>query len=377
MADDFIQDDFIQIPSFLADDITTESIVQPMATGCTDWCEAYDECCGYEKCMGCQGSCLGSCETCQDCQTTCQNSCQDCQGIPCQTSQSPADNAVLTISNITTNSALATVTGLDSTVPYYINLVWYLNDVYKGTTTTTGSSSSKQFTGLSAGTRYRVYVEIWNGEEQIYLDYLWKNFDTLSLPKLPTPTLDTTQTVKTSNSISVTINAVTGADTYYARINGGTAQTSSGRTFTFSGLQPDTQYLIEIKVSGSGYEDSDWAGYYATTLSAELWEWQYPKTQGVGFNVTPEEWLAFCNKINVVRISKGLLAYPFTTSSTYIGKDKPFYAWIWLEAANAINQINGQVASACLNVSSGDDIYAWYFENLKTALNNAISSLTP
>lgn len=366
-------DDFIKIPSFLTESIEViNTEISPMADcdgECMDWCEHYDECCNYENCMG-------ACETCQ---SGCEISCQSCEGAACQTSQSPADNATLTISNITTNSALASVTGLDSTVPYYINLLWYLNDVYKGTTTTTGSSSSKQFTGLSAGTRYRVYVEIWNGEEQKYLDYLWKNFDTLSLPKLSTPTLDTTKTVKTGNSISVTINSVTGADTYYARINGGNQQSSSGRTFTFTGLTPNTQYYIEIKVGGVGYEDSDWAGYYATTLSAELWEWWTPKDDEDS-DISPDEWLAFCSKINEVRVANGLSAYSFTTSSTYIGKDKPFYAWIWLQAANAINEINGQVAADCLNVKSflesmNNDsiIYPWYWYNLKTALNNAIN----
>ena len=324
-------------------------------------------------------SCL-TCLVCQTCQTTCEKTCQNCEGVACQTSQSPATNAVLTISNITANSALASVTGLDSTVPYYINLLWYLNNVYKGTTTTTGSSSSKQFTGLSAGTGYRVYVEIWNGEEQKYLDYLWKNFDTLSLPKLPAPTLDTTKTIKTGNSISITINSVTGATTYYARINGGSQQSKSTRTFTFAGLSPNTQYFIEIKVGGSGYSDSDWAGYYATTLTSEPWEWWTPKEVD-NLKLSSEEWLAFCNKINEVRVANGLSAYSFTTSPTYIDDDKVFPVWVFLQAVNAINEMGG-VAPQLLTVKSmnvspwGDDsvIYPWYFENLKSALNNAIDS---
>ena len=290
------------------------------------------------------------------------------------TTQSPATNATLTFSNITANSVRATLSGLDPNYPEYLRVVWFRGGTQIGIDEPVVTSSSINITGLSPNTSYLIRAEIYDTETHEFLDYLQKSVTTLSLPKLPTPTLDTTQTVKTGNSISVTINPVTGATTYYARINGGTAQSSTGRTFTFSGLQPNTQYFIEIKVGGTGYEDSNWAGYYATTLAAELWEWHYPKTSGSGFNVTPAEWLAFCNKINEVRVAKGLSAYSFTTSTTYIDKDKPFYAWIWLEAANAINQINGQVASACLNVNSGDIIYPWYFDNLKTALNNAISS---
>lgn len=379
-----MSEEFIQIPSYLTDNITTESIVQPMA-GCTDWCEHYDECCGYEKCMGCQGSCLGSCETCQDCQTTCQSGCQtncekSCQSAcekacqTCLTSQSPAINATLTFSNITANSVRATLSGLDPNYPEYLRVVWFRGGTQIGIDEPVVTSSSINITGLSPDTSYLIRAEIYDTETHEFLDYLQKSVTTLSLPKLPTPTLDTTQTVKTGNSISVTINPVTGATTYYARINGGNQQSSSGRTFTFTGLAPNTQYFIEIACIGSFYSMSDWAGYYATTLSAELWEWHTPKTTGAGFNVTRAEWIAFCEKINEVRVAKGLSAYSFTTSTTYIDKDKPFYAWIWLEAANAINQINGQVASACLNVNSGDNIYAWYFDNLKTALNNAISS---
>lgn len=191
-------------------------------------------------------------------------------------------------------------------------------------------------------------------------------------PVLPTPSLNTSLTVKTANSIKITINTVYGATTYTARINGANIQSGSSRTKTFSGLSPNTKYYIEIKCSGSGYEDSAWAGYYATTSSAEPWEWYYSKTSGQSFNTTRVEWIAFCNKINEARIANGLSVYSFNTSTTYIDKGKPFYAWIFLQSANAINQINGQVSTQILNIKSGDQIYAWYFSNLKTALNNAI-----
>lgn len=378
-----MNDDFIQIPSFLADDITTESIVQPMATGCTDWCEHYDECCGYEKCMGCQGSCLGSCETCQDCQTTCQNSCQDCQ--TCESGQAPsnpAENAILSVTEVSYTHFTIVLSGLNNPTGIPLNIMFYLDDVLQRIVPTASSPVLEHsYTNLSDGTTYTAKVIIENiSTGQIYKT-LTRNVTTNehTLPKLPTPTLDTNATIKTANSITVTINAVTGATTYYARIGGGTAQTSSGRTFAFYDLTPNTQYYIEIKVGGSGYRDSNWAGYYATTLATELWEWWTPKDDEDS-DISPDEWLAFCSKINEVRVANGLSAYSFTTSSTYIGKDKPFYAWIWLQAANAINEINGQVAADCLNVKSflesmNNDsiIYPWYWDNLRTALNNAIN----
>ena len=131
------------------------------------------------------------------------------------------------------------------------------------------------------------------------------------------------------------------------------------------------------------YHNTGLEYYFVEDLISDIlpWEWEYPKTSNENFNLTSNEWLNFCTKINQARSIKGLSPYSFTTSSTYIGKDKPFYAWIWLQAANAINDLGTGVASDCLNVKSqkvsmGNDsiIYPWYFENLKTALNNAISS---
>lgn len=145
--------------------------------------------------------------------------------------------------------------------------------------------------------------------------------------------------------------------------------TAKSLTITF-----DNYATYEIRVLSSLNDIySDYSNIFNVAMLNLLpWDWHSPKATGIGFNITRTEWLAFCNKINEVRVAKGLSSYSFTTSSTYISKDKPFYAWIWLQCANAINDLGTGVSSACLNVKSGDDIYAWYFDNLKTALNNAI-----
>lgn len=204
-----------------------------------------------------------------------------------------------------------------------------------------------------------------------------------SLEPLADPVLLTGLTIVSFNSIQVTIEYQVDVDTYYARINGANAQASTERTFTFSGLSSNTSYTIEIKVGGAGYADSNWVAYTISTNQLVPWEWFTPKTTGANFNITRDEWLAFCTRINEVRLGIGLASYNFTTSSIYILSGKPFYAWIFLEAATAINEINGQVAPQCLavksySVSQGNDstIYAWYFDNLKTALNNKIAELT-
>lgn len=368
-------DEFIKIPSYLIEE-NIETNIQPMVTACTgclDFCEVYNECCGYEDCQstsenGCTTGCEGGA-----CETTCESTCQNCEGVVCQTAQNPADGATLTISGISKTYFTATVSGLDTSMGIPIRIEWYLSGNLYYTTLTSNSSASIDVTGLSAGNSYTLVAKIYNNNTGSLLETLQKTVTTSSSPQLPTPTLDTTATVKTANSFTVTINPVSGADSYYFRINGGAiVDNGTMRTHMFTGLTPNTQYFIEIKVGGSGYIDSNWAGYYATTLVAILWEWWYPKISGDNFNLTAEEWIAFCEKINEVRVLNGLSSIDFTIDNPYLAKGNPFYAWIFKKAANAINQINGQVAVECLNVMPGDDIYAWYFENLKTALNNAI-----
>jgi len=145
--------------------------------------------------------------------------------------------------------------------------------------------------------------------------------------------------------------------------------TSTSLTITFDNYD---KYKIRVLSSVNNLYSNYSNVVIVSLLAIEPWVWQIPKTSGIGFNVSAGEWLNFCNRINEIRAINGLSNYSFTTDSTYISKGKDFYAWIFLQACTAINQIKGQVASACLNVKSNDDIYAWYFDNLKTALNNSI-----
>lgn len=360
-------DDFIKIPSYLTDSVEEEIVTNSIGlncTGCLDFCEVYDECCGYEKCMGTCQTCQSSCESggCQNacqsgCQTNCEESCQTtCESV-CQLAcenacQYACENYCMTECESCETACQGTC--LDAC------------QVCEGVCQTNCEIDCQ-----TCQTTCQKYCET---ACQLGCQSGQTN------PKLPNPTLDETETIKTGNSISVTINFVPAADTYYARINGGSQQSSSGRTFTFSGLLPNTQYLIEIKVSAIGYQDSDWVGYYATTLGAVLWEWWTPKEVD-NLKLSSEEWLAFCNKINEVRISKGLPSYPFTTNPVYIADGNFFPVWVFLQAANAINEMGG-IAAQLLTAKSMDEspwgndsiIYPWYFDNLKTALNNAISS---
>lgn len=302
--------EIINIPIFLTEDNNALSIT-PLACEDCEICQSlYQQCGSCEVCENCES---GGCQT--TCEASCQSSCEKgCEGY--------CENACVSMCENDCQSSCE------------INCESNCQDNCQTTCQVTCQ------TGL--------------------------------LPKLPTPTIDASATIKKGHSITITINPVAGATTYTAKITGISEQNSSSRTFSFTGLQLNTQYYIEIKCSGSGYEDSDWAGYYATTLPSEPWEWFTPKISGGDFNLTAEEWKAFCARINEIRVLNGLSLIDFTIDNPYLAKGNPFYAWIFKKAANAINEINGQVAAECLNVVPGDDIFAWYFENLKTALNNAI-----
>ena len=199
--------------------------------------------------------------------------------------------------------------------------------------------------------------------------------------KLSTPYLDTSKTIKTYNSVSITILPVTNAQKYMKMISTKDGDVlnvinNSSLTATFTNLTPNTQYIIIISCSANGYTDSNNSSYTATTLPAPVspWEWYTPKSSGGNFNLTAGEWLAFCERINQMRVARGLSTHSFATTLNWIGKDKPFYAWIFKQAVSALDGFQG-LADELKNIQSGGKIYAWYFSNLKSCLNQAISEI--
>lgn len=363
-------DEFIQIPSYLTEN--AETIIQPMATGCTDWCEVYDECCNYENCMG-------SCTTCQDgCEISCESACQ----VGCQTGQNPATGASLTISGVGKTYFTATVSGLDTSMGIGIEIEWYLDGSLYYTTLTRNTSAFINVTGLSSGNSYTMSVKIYNNDNGSLLKTLSKSVTTDSTSKLPTPTLDTSATIKTANSITVTTNSVSGATNYYFRINGGTTiDNGTVRTKMFTGLISNTQYYIEIKVGGTGYSDSDWAGYYATTLVSENWQWTTIERTALTNNglttvITYLRWNEFIDKVYEVFASDwrtsssdgAVLSYSATKMNS---TDKVLTA----DRFNSVRyNIGSRISTGITRVYTNDDVLGSYFITLETKLNEWIAS---
>jgi len=148
----------------------------------------------------------------------------------------------------------------------------------------------------------------------------------------------------------------------------------SSTNYTFTGLTPNTKYELAINAtdgagntSSTSYIDNVW------TLS-DTFQWSLAKVSGQAFNVTASEWTNFQNAINDKRNRHGLSSYNFTTvykNSTELS------AAIFNQPITCINQIYSKLGQSTQispyisgGVAKGDTVYAWYFNNIRDALNN-------
>lgn len=166
--------------------------------------------------------------------------------------------------------------------------------------------------------------------------------------------------------------------TVYINVNGlqqlswvilANATPASSYQQNFTGLIANTDYEARCVV----YRNSDWAIVYSTTdLFITYWEWINPKALDGNFNITPTEWLNFINRIDSVRSALGFSVYPFTKTPSFFVTGQPFYAFIFTQACNAIHEMNGQIPLELRSVTTESNMFNWYFDTLKAALNNAI-----
>lgn len=276
------------------------------------------------------------------------------------------------------------IAGLDSNYSYSDRYVkWYYNNSYKGTSyigSKVSSGGSLTATGLSPNTTYSIEADIYYSGG--LLVSLSGTATTRSLPQLTSPTLNTGATIKTNTSIQITMYTVSEAERYYARINGGTIYSGTGRTFNFTGLSPNKQYLIKIKCSANGYLDSDWAGYYATTSAIANFNWTTSErnafnNQGLTTAITYERWNAFVDRIydassNDWRVSSSDGATLSYSNTRMNSSDK-------LLTADRFNSarynIGSRIPTGINRVYKDDIVYGSYFITLETKLNQLINNL--
>ena len=101
-----------------------------------------------------------------------------------------------------------------------------------------------------------------------------------------------------------------------------------------------------------------------TPVRPSNWEWWSTVQSGKPVNISANEWLVFCGRIDEFRRYAGLGDYGFTG----VGSNWPFRAIYFNQALDAISQIPGHGTLPSL-VSPGNPLSASAFNMLKNALN--------
>ena len=131
-------------------------------------------------------------------------------------------------------------------------------------TPTTVTGASYEFTGLTAGTEYTLYVYAENrgGNSE------WNSITASTTTKPPAPS-DLSPSA-TSTTITLSWNAVTGATGYDVKQGASGAETAvpSGASYTFSNLTANTEYTLYVRAKNSG-GNSEWNLLSATTAPTQ------------------------------------------------------------------------------------------------------------
>ena len=165
--------------------------------------------------------------------------------------------------------------------------------------------------------------------------------------------------------------------------NVNSGKVSTGTLQTFSGLSPDTRYLIVVDVmytEGYGGNYGTDSGYGYTISSIDPWYWNTAELNAFNghgnFSVlTAYRWNQFCDKINATCIAAGsswLTNYTTLSGAKASGSGVPLTATMF----NSVRfNIGSRVSTGIPEVYTGGTIYGWYFVTLQDKLNQWIASL--
>lgn len=230
--------------------------------------------------------------------------------------------------------------------------------------TATGSTMTKSFSGLSPGTEYRVNVEI-NNSYLCGVEYV----------TTPLPDYSFDIIIPTDTTVGAVIYEVSSGDTVRVYIRKASsssavvhdkAYTATGSPFeitNISGLEPGTEYIMNVSINGG-----DWLGAQAFKTDAgrpEDWAWWSTVAKGEEIKLSAAEWNAFTERINEFRVYAGLSEYSFTTA---VSGSTKISASIVNQARTAISAISGHGTLPSAAVS-GNPITAAFFNGLESALN--------
>lgn len=206
---------------------------------------------------------------------------------------------------------------------------------------------------------------------------IWNNYVTVST---------------TRNSITVYVSPAVagifdnpGANWYQLSLNGSRPSgiRSTGTSYTYTGLDSGTGYLIIIDVLYSGHYSSNWgtdSGFEYTDSAPAIdpWYWNYAELNAFNnkgnFSVlTAARWNSFIDRINEAATQ---LSWGWDNSFASLAGTKA-YSGQTLTAAmfnSARYNVDARYSTNLPVVSKGDTIYGWYFITLQDKLNAWIAS---
>lgn len=161
-----------------------------------------------------------------------------------------------------TSSSISINWSSDSTIDY----IWYSKDngsTWTGINVTDGTSGSYTISSLSANTTYKIKTRVRRKDSQLTTD---SSVLSVTTYKKTTPTISLSS--KTVNSITVSsgCNVTVSSTKYRIKISGG-SYGSYQISPTFTGLSPNTSYVIQVYKVG---KDSGEAG--TATLSVKTYD---------------------------------------------------------------------------------------------------------
>lgn len=205
------------------------------------------------------------------------------------------------------------------------------------------------------------------------------------LPTLSTPSISTQSVTQTS--IGITLGVITGADTYYARINGGSWQSGSyPGPFNFTGLTKNTTYTIEYYCSAIGYINSNTNSSSITTpdnVKPDPWSWSASngsassaQTQAAynaviktsGYDLSDFSYLVWndlVDKVDAFAVYKSSSAV--ASGAKMATSDKALSA---LRFNKLLTAVNAMALTGITNRSAGQLVYGSYFTTITNALND-------
>ena len=305
----------------------------------------------------------------------------------------------------TTTTITVHVTGLSGSYnkPTLRTVRWNINGKYKGSVETipNGDTESSEFTftGLQAGTSYRIgaYLTWSGGSTSIFLDVetVAASFDGEIDTKCTTDSISArlvgVNTDYPRNRVRLTLY-VAGSQVSSFTFTG---VPSSGTTkwMTKTGLKPGTRYSVSIEA-----EDlvTGWSNSWSTRVTTDkivvaAWSWSSSNgtasasrtkaaynaliNNGSTSDFSYLVWNDMCSKVIEIENAAGLTwstKYASYADTKMSSSDKVLTA----ARFNSLRHNIGRSYSTGINeVASGDTVYAWYFTTLARCMNEWIDQI--